>query len=135
VTGEKMAREGLIPKDIEIERLQHLIDRSAEDFTGSSKELALMYAMVDVAFRYGFKMSPAVRKHLKKRIVVHTELIGAGNIRASEILSSSLLSSMRLEFNEFNSFKEDLSNLTEPWRAALQDEIAALGDPNEEDTE
>ncbi|HET9721889.1 MAG TPA: hypothetical protein VFP32_02570 [Candidatus Saccharimonadales bacterium] len=126
-------RQELLPADIERESLQHLINRSAEDFPNI--DMALIYAMVDVAFRYGFKMRPAVRSHLRKRITVHAEIIGGGGIHASEILSSSLLSSMRREFNEFRGFKEDLSNLTEPWRVALHDEITALGDPNEETAE
>src|SRR5581483_10070525 len=91
----------IIPAEIERSSLQELINRSIEDMDSTNKNTKALFAMIDVAFRYGFRMRPAVRKHLRKRIVVHTELIGGEGIRTNQLLSSSLFSTLRTEYSEF----------------------------------
>lgn len=118
------------PTQFERDELRELVNRSLEDdapmFAGPND---VLYALVGVYTRYGLKISPSKRQHLKRMIVVHSELIAQLESSTDDILSRSLQVSMHEQLKEFKSFsRPDLQDMTTPWRIAMHDVLLYLPD-------
>lgn len=123
----------LTPTGFEREQLKELIDRSLEDDdkkTGSPNDA--LFAMIDVFTHYGFMMPLASRLHLKRMIVVYSELAAQLEGPAQQTFSRSLKISMHDQLQQFESFKADLSDMTPPWRVAMHDVIVSYVEPKED---
>lgn len=125
--------EAILPTNEERESLLSLIDKSLEWMTierevFDDKECDnTLKAMIDVRHRYRTLMPETTRVHLRKMIVLHSLLISsAGN--TSELLYSSLRSSLRNEYQEAELFGENWEDMPDAWRAAIDDLVSALGD-------
>lgn len=123
----------MLPTNEERESLLSLIDKSLEWMTierevFDDKECDNTFkAMIDVRHRYRTLMPETTRVHLRKMIVLHSLLISsAGN--TSELLYSSLQSSLRNEYQEAELFGENWEDMPDAWRAAIDDLVSALGD-------
>lgn len=103
-----------------------------ETIKQAGSSLDVLSALVDVHIRYNFGFRQPVRNHLRKMIVITRELL----VPEQDMSPTSPYRSMLgIEYSEFSGFKEDLSNMTEPWRAALHDVIAYIDNPDEGKTQ
>jgi hypothetical protein len=109
--------------------LKPLIDKelewmAIEEEIGNSPD-PLLSAIVRVRAHYKKIMLPETKRHIRKVIVIYTCLIASNRIGK---LHDSLRHSHSSDFIEFESFAEDLSDMTEPWHEALTDATYFMGD-------
>jgi hypothetical protein len=135
-----MSGEGLSAdnKLIDIERqeleLIPLIDHTLEwmeidsEIDDSSNCNNLLWAMIEVRYKYREVMPPITKQHLRRMLVLYSCLVGVPSANQDDMLTSSLRSTLSKEFAEFESFDEDLSNMPETWQAAMGDITKLLGD-------
>jgi hypothetical protein len=69
--------------------------------------------------RFGLK--PWQRQHLQKMMVVHHKTICPEEVAKSEQLTSFLLDCCKEEYEQFEGFQPDLSDLPYEWLLALED--------------
>jgi hypothetical protein len=135
MTGETHPTTSNILRDTEREGLRHLVEHSLEWMAIEANNFNhadynnLLYAMIDIRHRYSTQMPASTSLHLRRMIVLQTTLISDMTAK-QDILVKSLRGSLVQEYNEFESFSEDLSDMPPVWQDALEDLALLVGNPD-----
>ena len=129
MTRETAPNSEAVVSEFERDSLRPLIEHSLESMELEPGQAnSNLYAMINAYRNYGFGMPRSTTKHLRRMIVLNSKLISDELQKEDNILAASIRAAMHTEYIEYDGFSEDLSDMTEPWRAALDDVQALLSD-------